>query len=82
MNQLFYGIDMIILSNFGFSKPIASFQTCISMTSLRHQRAAIRLWSANDVSRLRDFAGYVVNIHLFPFFNSANVQILLDEKAV
>ena len=52
------------------------------MTSLRHQRAAIRLWSADDVSRLRDFAGYVVNIHLFPFFNSANVQVLLDEKAV
>jgi len=78
MNQLFYGID-IILCNFGFFKPIASFQTCISMTSLR---SAIRLWSADDVSRLRDLAGYVVNIHLFPFFNSANVQILLDEKAV
>ena len=30
----FYNID-IILSNFSFSKPIESLQTCISMASLR-----------------------------------------------
>ena len=33
----------IVLSNFIFSKPIESIKICISMASLRHQRASIRL---------------------------------------
>ena len=38
-------IIVIILSSLSFSKPIERFQTCISMASLCHQCASIRLWS-------------------------------------
>lgn len=54
MKELFYNSD-ITLSNFCFCKLIASLHTCISMDSLHHQRACIRLWSADYVSKFLDW---------------------------
>ena len=42
---LFYKIDFIS-PNFSFFKPIENLQTCISMVSLHHRCASIRLWSS------------------------------------
>ena len=42
---MFFRNTNIILSNFSFSKPTESFQTCILVVSLRHQQAFIRLRS-------------------------------------
>ena len=41
---LFYKIDFIA-PNFSFFKPIENLQTCVSMASLHHRCASIRLWS-------------------------------------
>ena len=72
MNQLFYNID-IIISNFGFSKPIEGIQTCVSMASLRPQRAQdydLKIMEhADDLSQLRDFAGCKAIIICFNVFS-------------
>ena len=46
MNQFFYNLDNV-LSNFSFPKPIKRLQTCISVASLRHQRASIIYYGAH-----------------------------------
>ena len=54
MNQLLRNID-IILSNFSFSKLIEILEPCISIVSLRHQRASItdlNTEHGDDVSKL------------------------------